>query len=71
MKYFKLQEHRAPDKWKCEICGKIIYGTRNTIHLGVISHINAEWRRGLRKEPYDPYGHLKNKTIRKNQRGIL
>lgn len=44
-----LQNNRSYDKWTCDICGKLIEGTRNTLHLGVISHIKAEERRGLRE----------------------
>ncbi len=51
-----LQSHRGSAHWVCKVCGKKIEGTINTIHLGMISHINAEWRRGLREKPYDPYG---------------
>ena len=44
-----LQAHRADTKWVCDVCGKVIEGKRNTIHLAVISHVRAEHRKGLRK----------------------
>jgi hypothetical protein len=53
-----MQEHRMDDKWACDVCGKVIYGKRNTIHLGIIAHFNKEWKLGLRKEPYDPFNRL-------------
>jgi len=31
------------------VCGRRIRGKRNTIHLGIISHVKAEHRQGLRK----------------------
>lgn len=34
-----LQRHRATEYWKCKICNKVIVGKRNTIHLGVLSHM--------------------------------
>jgi len=46
---YHLQENRMTTEWTCEMCGKIIKGKRNTIHLGIISHIRAEHRKGLRK----------------------
>ena len=52
----KLGRNRSDDKWKCDVCGVVIWGKRNTLHLGVISHIRAEYRKGLRKYYYDPYG---------------
>jgi hypothetical protein len=46
-----LQSHRVDDSWTCEKCGKVINGKRNTIHLGILAHINKERKLGLRKEP--------------------
>jgi len=47
-----LGEHRAYYTFTCGICGKVIEGRCNTVHLGIRSHIIAEFKRGLRKEPY-------------------
>lgn len=47
-----LQAHRMDTKWICKICGRKIEGKRNTVHLGIISHVRAEHRHGLRK-PHD------------------
>lgn len=51
-----LQEHRQPCVWVCGVCGKVIHGTRNTIHLGVLSHVDSEWRKKLRTNKYTNYG---------------
>ena len=51
-----LEERREISKWVCDLCGRVIYGRRNTIHLDIISHINSEWNQGKREKPYDPYG---------------
>ena len=44
-----LQAHRMSTQWVCDVCGKKITGKSNTIHLGIISHVKAEHRAGLRK----------------------
>jgi hypothetical protein len=54
-----LQTHRVDAEWKCEICGRVIRGKRNTIHMGVISHVRAEHRQGLRKPNDGTYDCLK------------
>lgn len=36
--------------WQCEVCRKTITGPGRSLHLGIRSHIQAEVRRGLRKE---------------------
>ncbi len=59
-----LQAHRMETSWTCEICGRVIHGKRNTVHLGVISHFNAEWKQGKRPAPYDPYNHKKFVDVR-------
>lgn len=53
-----LQKHRTKRVWQCGICGKVIHGTRNTIHLGVLSHLDSEWRKGLRKGTHINYGDI-------------
>jgi len=63
----KLGENRVDDKWTCEVCGKVINGKRNTLHLGVISHINAEWRQGKRDKPYNPYGRKLERSYTTNK----
>jgi len=44
----KLQSSRSHSECKCKICGKVIRGEINTMHLGVLSHIRMELRKGLR-----------------------
>lgn len=34
----RLQEHRAPRIYTCELCGLKIRGKRNTVHLAILSH---------------------------------
>ena len=58
-----LQVHRMDDLWVCDVCGKVISGKRNTIHLGIIAHINKEWREDKRKDPYDPFNRLILRSI--------
>lgn len=40
----KLGSRRHPDKITCPICGRVIRGKKNTIHLGFLSH----WRKHKR-----------------------
>jgi hypothetical protein len=47
-----LGEHRPDYEWVCGICGKQIIGKANTIHLAIGSHIDSEWRKGIRKTRY-------------------
>jgi len=47
-----LGEHRVDYTFTCGICGKVIHGKCNTVHLGIQSHVKAEYRKGLRLEPY-------------------
>ena len=51
-----LQANRRWTSWTCDVCGKVIEGTANTIHLGVISHVRSEARRGERKPNRGHYG---------------
>lgn len=44
----KLGQNRPSAYWLCRICGRVIEGRANTIHLGIGAHCNAEARRGLR-----------------------
>ena len=47
-----LGEHRVDYTFTCGVCGKEIRGKCNTVHLGIGSHIKAEYAKGLRKFPY-------------------
>jgi len=47
-----LGEHRPDYTFTCGVCGKVIKGKSNTIHLGIRSHIIVEYQNGLRIEPY-------------------
>ena len=47
-----LGEHRPSYKFTCGVCGKVIDGRSNTVHLAISSHIRAEYRKGLRSEPF-------------------
>ena len=57
-----LQKNRRSKTWVCGVCGKVIHGTRNTIHLGVLSHIDSEWRKKLRMSNYTDYGDREGDT---------
>ncbi len=62
----QLGEHRPDYTFTCGICGKEIHGKINTIHLGIGRHIRAEYRKGLRREPYSSpreYGDKSRKFI--------
>jgi len=53
MKYrSSLGEHRPDYTFTCGICGKVIEGKSNTIHLGIRSHVVSEYQKGLRLEPF-------------------
>ena len=47
-----LGNHRPNYTFICGVCGREIKGKSNTIHLGIRSHIRAEFKNGLRDEPY-------------------
>jgi hypothetical protein len=53
----QLRESRPSYLWECGICGKEINGKSNTIHLAILSHIRAEYKKGKRNVPYSRKEH--------------
>lgn len=49
------QENRPSSFFLCAVCGKLIQGKANTIHLAIQSHLKSEIRKGLRMNRY-PHG---------------
>lgn len=47
-----LGQSRPLYRFTCGVCGKVIEGRSNTVHLGIFSHIRAEFKRGERPAPY-------------------
>jgi hypothetical protein len=48
----RLGQHRPSYTWTCGICGQVIHGKSNTIHLGIYSHIRKEFKEGKRGKPF-------------------
>lgn len=62
----KRRHRNRPDAtWVCRICGKIINGKRNTIHLGILSHMRKHNAEDLEHEKIFPVlgGHKDLKGI--------
>ncbi|KKL94462.1 hypothetical protein LCGC14_1864480 [marine sediment metagenome] len=61
-----LGEHRPDYVFVCGICGRVIKGKSNTVHLGIGSHLAMEYRQGKRDGPYSgprKYGDSSRKGV--------
>ena len=58
-----LQEARPRHWWICGVCGLVIQGRANTIHLAIRSHMTKEYNQGKRSEP----NHVKGDTDREGR----